>query len=838
MMLMVVLAIHSGLVAAAATAKAATSSSQFDTTHTNTHHHHDDQDQSLQSSLSLRRRNSEQTTTRTAITEVSNANTFVPELEPIRTNNNNNDVTYLRSSTTTSHDTSSLRSLRLPSAQQQLEHIQDSGTTTGTSTNRSSNQDHELEQPEASSEQRAYSPFRSLSKQKQDNEDDNDGRIVGGTAATVGYWPHQVQILIDGNFVCGGSLIAADLVVCAAHCTLYAGEVGIKRHTNPNSGQGPPSSSSSEGEVIRIATKKNHPLYKTAGAGSSYDIALYHLEKPVSLSVYGVADFVSLNSDASVPLNDQPLTVTGWGATTQGGQASSVLQQVEVDYIPNNVCGGPDTTYMASAIHEDMMCAGHLGVGQKDACQGDSGGPLVIDGGGTGGVTSGSPQLQPPFDYNPHVLVGVVSWGSGCAQARSPGVYARISYFKEWIEAEAKSLSSQHYTDLKWVSGGTVTGPAAGPGGAPQSQSMGVGAYQEVTAQEAGYETPPNEPQPYEPVAPEAYYEMNELPAAAASATVENELQEAQAQQEAEAQQQQEAEAQQQQEAEAVAQQQLEAEAQQQQEAVAQQQLEAEAVAQQQQQEVEAVAQQQQQEVEAQQQQQEVETAIGNVPSLNLNPNACCWASTRGATVATVSTVTTQQQPRNSNRVGCLNHEEKPACSLSETNCASNACGNGQFIADLTQLQGAEPTGAPSTSPSASPSAWPSASPSVSSVPSLQPSDSPSVQPSLKDPSVTINVEIGHQYTTPEQGDDRTTTSSISSSITYTATFAMQKTFSRGCVDQETAFLGESDHARECPWVAQVSQKVIDPLKRSQKVNDRCQKFGDLCPVSCGFCVP
>jgi hypothetical protein len=61
-----------------------------------------------------------------------------------------------------------------------------------------------------------------------------------------------------------------------------------------------------------------------------------------------------------------------------------------------------------------MMC---VGGDDKDSCIGDSGGPLIKTG----------------SNYEEDRLVGVVSWGRGCAEEGVPGVYARISYFYDWI---------------------------------------------------------------------------------------------------------------------------------------------------------------------------------------------------------------------------------------------------------------------------------------------------------------------------------------------------------------------------------------------------------------------
>lgn len=74
------------------------------------------------------------------------------------------------------------------------------------------------------------------------------------------------------------------------------------------------------------------------------------------------------------------------------------------------------------AITDRMCCAGHIVEGGKDACQGDSGGPIFM-------MVGDKP-----------VLTGVVSWGYGCAQPGKPGVYASVSYFKDWIEKNIRRI--------------------------------------------------------------------------------------------------------------------------------------------------------------------------------------------------------------------------------------------------------------------------------------------------------------------------------------------------------------------------------------------------------------
>ena len=111
---------------------------------------------------------------------------------------------------------------------------------------------------------------------------------------------------------------------------------------------------------------------------------------------------------SSEPATGSLSVVSGWGRLSSGGIIPSQLQAVEVYITSRAEC---DSAYADfGGITVNMICAGVPG-GGKDACQGDSGGPLVVDG----------------------QLVGIVSWGIGCAQADYPGVYSNVATLKSFV---------------------------------------------------------------------------------------------------------------------------------------------------------------------------------------------------------------------------------------------------------------------------------------------------------------------------------------------------------------------------------------------------------------------
>jgi trypsin len=224
-------------------------------------------------------------------------------------------------------------------------------------------------------------------------------RIVGGSPAVKADWKFIVELRRGGHY-CGGSLVNANWVVSAAHCTQAGASVYtvVAGEYNLNQNEGTEQSRT----VSRIV---NHPQYNPSTIAN--DISLMRVSQPFQLN--NDVQAANLPNSGFTPAAN--LAVAGWGALSEGGSSPSMLYAVTVPFVTDASCR---SSYGQGAILDSMICAG---TGGRDSCQGDSGGPLV----------SGS------------TLAGIVSWGQGCARPNYPGVYTEVSYFRSFIDSNVST---------------------------------------------------------------------------------------------------------------------------------------------------------------------------------------------------------------------------------------------------------------------------------------------------------------------------------------------------------------------------------------------------------------
>ena len=235
----------------------------------------------------------------------------------------------------------------------------------------------------------------------------NKGRIVGGKNAEIINHPWQVYMK-SINVSCSGSIINKNWILFAAHCakglnsfagfwTVYAGVASRKEFFI--------SAQRSTGVQLIKHNSFNPKTFEN-------DIALLYIEPSLDFNDQ-VRPICLPPKDAYIETN-LICEISGWGLTSEKGSPATILQSAKVRILNRNICRLP--TWLNKNLKNDMLCAGTY-FGTIDACNGDSGGPLAC-----------------LIDGRKHIL-GVASWGVGCARFTKPGAYTKVSSYTKWIES-------------------------------------------------------------------------------------------------------------------------------------------------------------------------------------------------------------------------------------------------------------------------------------------------------------------------------------------------------------------------------------------------------------------
>lgn len=256
--------------------------------------------------------------------------------------------------------------------------------------------------------------------------------VVNGEQPVAGDWPFLASLFMptSGNYgyFCGGSFVTTTKVVTAAHC--FFDENGNRltsARVGPAIGTAMPDARVTSSSIVI------HPDYDAQD--QTNDIAVVTLSKAVT--GVGVVNLPTSDQASALAQGGSFVRSAGWGATVSGGDIVDNFLVAKMTVVPDSICHNSDGTYKVGSVTYHgiggafqpamMICAGGATSSGKaiDTCQGDSGGPLVSGAGASA------------------VLIGVVSWGYGCAGfdegkpiTLTPGIYTRVGTYLPWLATQ------------------------------------------------------------------------------------------------------------------------------------------------------------------------------------------------------------------------------------------------------------------------------------------------------------------------------------------------------------------------------------------------------------------
>jgi len=257
-------------------------------------------------------------------------------------------------------------------------------------------------------------------------------RIVGGDEAVKHSIPWQAFLKLTSNgniFICGGTIIDSTHILTAAHCTVDVQSIEVFT--------GEHDISDAQGDTRHIVKRVvNHPSY-AGSPTNNYDFSILTIDCNEEIDLTDKARAACLPESDAYEVAGAMFNVSGWGRLSPGGNIPAILNVVTVPFLSDSDCqskyGNPPLGYPPAQITDQMICAGKGGI---DSCQGDSGGPLTW--------------RDPQGKWN---VIGVVSWGYGCADSRFPGVYAEVFKVVDWVKSNSQAGGNEQ------CNGGSPTNP-------------------------------------------------------------------------------------------------------------------------------------------------------------------------------------------------------------------------------------------------------------------------------------------------------------------------------------------------------------------------------------------